>query len=150
VYSPTYAVNRAAVGGHAKAVREALIRLGMRRCSLRLVYYQCEARDLHLDYYGALWRWVEALFMANREGAELLVEDFRARFDDLRARRPSEFGWFELVARCEEAHSSVMRDAIRNRDVNSVVARLTPAISAYQELLTTARSRLMASARGVA
>lgn len=146
MFPPTYAVNRAAVGGHAKAVRDALIRLGMRRCSLRHVYYQCEERDLRLDYYGAHWRWVEALFMAHREGAELLVEDFLARFDDLRARRRPGLDWYELVARCEETHSAAMRDAIRNRDVTALAARLPTAISAYRELFAEARSRVAAAA----
>src|SRR5947209_19130860 len=118
------------------------MRLGMRQCSLRLVYYQCEARDLRLDWYGAFWRWCEALWLSNREGAEFLIADFFARIEGLRARPRPDLDWFELLARCEESHSEAMCAAIRNRDVKALMTRLPHAISAYHELLAAARSRL--------
>jgi AcrR family transcriptional regulator len=142
LYSRTYEVNRAAVGPAAKAVREALIQLGMRQCSLRTVYYQCELRELRLDWYGGFYRWVEALYLANRQGAEFLIEDVLARFESLRASRPPAFDWHELVARCEEAHSQSMLAVIRNQDIGTLAPCLTNAVAAHRDLLSAARARL--------
>src|ERR671929_1254331 len=60
-----------------------LLRLGMRRCSLRLVHYQAEPRPLRLDWYGLYWRWLRALHLANPSGADFLFEDLRARYSAL-------------------------------------------------------------------
>jgi hypothetical protein len=83
----THEANRVALGDRAKAVRLALLGLGMRRCSERLVRYQCEERPLRLDWYGLFWRWFSALWVAHHPGAEFLYEDFTARVEALQRLR---------------------------------------------------------------
>lgn len=133
----TYEVNRAAVAGHAKAVRLALKQLGMRRCSLQLVYRQCEASAFRLDWYKCFRRWFEALWLANRGGAEFLFENFRAWFEGLRmdAAGCGAGEWYESLARCEREHSEAVQAAILNHDAALIRRELTEAIAAMREQL---------------
>jgi len=138
----THDANRLALGGSAKAVREALLRLGMRRCSLRLVHYQAEPRPLRLDWYGLYWRWLRALHLANPSGAEFLFEDLRSRFSALReGDHLSRAGWYEQLAECEREHSEAIRAAILDRDPSLIRKELAEAISAMRRQLALLEAR---------
>jgi hypothetical protein len=143
----THDANRIAVGHCAKAVRLALLKLGMLRCSLQLVYRQCEAESLRPSWYCLCVRWFAALFMANREGAEFLFEDFRARFEALRARAapPPAPGWFDQLARCERAHSEAVCAALSG-DESAVRARVADDIREKRSLLAALERRPRANA----
>ena len=132
----TYEVNRIAVGGFSKCVREALKRLGMRRCSVRLVRYQCEKNDLRADWYSLFWRWFLALWMANREGAEFLYEDFTARVAALRdADDVSATDYDRQLARCEGEHSDIIRARINGEDVTVLIQETIEAIVEKRRLV---------------
>lgn len=132
----THEANRRAVGGRAKQVRLALLKLGMRRCSDRLVRYQCEQTPLRADWYALFWRWFRALWVANREGAEFLYEDFSARVESLRrADTPPTCCWLEQVAKCEQEHSEALRAAILAGDQAAIRSEVSDAIREYRQLL---------------
>ena len=138
----THDANRMALGSQAKAVREALIRLGMRRCSLRLVHYQTEPRPLRLDWYGLYWRWLRALHLAHPSGADFLFEDLRSRFSALReASELSGADWYEQVAECEREHSEAIRAAILDRDPRLIRKEIAEAISALRRQLALLDAR---------
>ena len=135
----THEANLIALGGCAKAVRLALKRLGMRRCSLRLVYYQTEPRDgLRLDWYGVFWRWFEALWMAHRAGAEFLLDDFLARVAELReverGAAESRCCWRTQVVRCETESSDIVKAAVLN-DLERLKRETVEAIGEQRRLL---------------
>ena len=77
-------VNRRAVGGRTQAVRRWLKRLGMRRCSARLVQYQFKPDATRHDWTSLWWRWFLAVWFANKAGAYFMFEQFAARVDALR------------------------------------------------------------------
>lgn len=132
----TCEANRLAVGTHAKSVRLALLRLGMRRCSVRLVRYQCEENTLRLDWYALFWRWFSALWLAHRGGAEFLYEDFCSRVEALRREdgRPSG-DWFEQIAECAREHGEALQAAIQRRDPQAIRRELAESIAAERRLL---------------
>jgi hypothetical protein len=139
----TWEVNRIAVGGCAKAVTEALRKFG-KRCSVRWVNKQCEAsKDVRrTDYYAAFWLWYESIYVSNREGAEFLYEDFRARAQSLRdleahasADVPTQ------IARCNDEHSDIVRAAITGCDPVSIEREIVEAIASKQLLLAMIRAR---------
>lgn len=134
--------NRLALGDRAKAVRLALLRLGMRRCSERLVHYQCEERPLRLDWYGLYWRWLRALHLANPQGADFLFEDLRARFSALRdGEHLTGACWYEQLAECEREHSEAIRAAILDRDPRLIRKEIAEAISALRRQLALLDAR---------
>lgn len=131
----TFEANRVAVGGHSARVRDALKRLGMRRCSLRLVQYQCVAADLRPDWYSLFWRWFRALWLARRAGAEFLYEDFLARVEALRAEeRPHGREFFEQVARCVRESGEAIEQALLDRDDARLALELTESIREQRQL----------------
>ena len=133
----TAEANRLAVGSHTKAVRLALLRLGMRRCSERLVRYQCEERPLRLDWYGLFWRWFKALWTAHRAGAEFLYEDFCSRVEALRREDShSPTDWYEQIAECAREHGEALQAAIQRRDHQAIRRELAESIAAERRLLS--------------
>ena len=130
--------NRIAVGGFTHAVRRALKSLGMRRCSARLVQYQFKPDALRLDWYGLFWRWFRALWIARREGAEFLFEDFCARVEALRGaeapRAPRD--WRAQVAACALAHGEALAAAAERRDPVAIRRAVAAAIAEQRELLS--------------
>lgn len=138
----THDANRLALGDRAKAVREALLRLGMRRCSLRLVHYQAEPRPLRLDWYGLYWRWLRALHLAHPSGADFLFEDLRSRFTALRDSDCLVAAcWYEQLAECEREHSEAIRAAILDRDPRLIRKEIAEAISALRRQLALLEAR---------
>ena len=132
----TSEANRQAVGPHAKAVRLALLSLGMRRCSVRLVRYQCEQSPSRLDWYSLFWRWFRALWAAHRPGAEFLFEDFCSRVEALRREdRPSPADWYEQIATCAREHGEALQAAIQRRDPAAIRRELSESIAAERRLL---------------
>jgi hypothetical protein len=132
----TSEANRLAVGPHAKAVRLALLRLGMRRCSVRLVRYQCEENTLRLDWYALFWRWFSALWLAHRPGAEFLYEDFCSRVEALRREDGLSSGdWYEQIAECAREHGEALQAAIQRRDPLAIRRELAESIAAERRLL---------------
>ncbi len=133
----THEANRIAIGDRAKAVRLALLRLGMRRCSERLVRYQCEERPLRLDWYGLFWRWFTALWVAHRPGADFLYEDFTARVEALRAAEAQAHSrdWYEQIAECAREHGEALQAAIQRRDQLAIRRELAESIAAERRLL---------------
>lgn len=119
----THAVLKAAVGGHAKAVRASLRRMG-KKVSLRWLYYQCEpAPDVtRVDVYGAFCRLFEAILDANPPGADLLFEDFLARYNALRPEaEPDGRDLRAQIERCEAQHSDIVRAVIRGEDIRRLI-----------------------------
>ena len=138
----TSEANRLAVGSHAKAVRLALLRLGMRRCSVRLVRYQCEERPLRLDWYGLFWRWFRALWGAHRDGAEFLYEDFCSRVEALRREETGPASdWYEQIATCAREHGEALQAAIQRRDPLAIRRELSESIAAERRLLAMLSER---------
>lgn len=138
----TSEANRLAVGSSAKAVRLALLRLAMRRCSERLVRYQCEERPLRLDWYGLFWRWFRALWTARRDGAEFLFEDFCARVEALRREDGRPAGdWYEQIATCAREHGEAIQAAIQRRDSAAIRRELAESIAAERRLLSMLSDR---------
>lgn len=134
----THEVLRAAIGGNAKAVRASLRRLG-KRVSLRWLYYQCEppADVNRIDVYGALWRLVEAIWMANPSGAELIFEDFYARVEELRGGgRAPDLDLPEQLAQCESLHSAVIGAFLRREGPDRLCGALIDSILASRRMLT--------------
>jgi hypothetical protein len=132
----TCEANRLAVGPHAKSVRLALLRLGMRRCSVRLVRYQCEENSLRLDWYSLFWRWFKALWAAHRSGAEYLFEDFCSRVEALRREDARPAGdWYEQIATCAREHGEALQAAIQRRDLLAIRRELAESIAAERRLL---------------
>jgi hypothetical protein len=139
----TWQVNRIAVGGCAKAVAEALGKFG-KRCTPRWVNRQCEepADVRRTDYYGAFWRWYESIFVANREGADFLYEDFRARVQGLRdlealatADVPTQ------IAKCEGEHSDIIRAAFLGGDTARLKREIAEDIAEKRLLLAMIEAR---------
>jgi hypothetical protein len=138
----TSEANRLAVGDRAKSIRLALLRLGMRRCSDRLVRYQCEERPLRLDWYGLFWRWFRALWSAHRTGAEFLYEDFCSRVDALRREGGHSSGdWYEQIATCAREHGEALQAAIQRRDPLAIRRELIESIAAERRLLSMLSER---------
>jgi hypothetical protein len=139
----TYEANALAIKESAKAIREALLHLGMRRCSLRLVHYQAEApTKTRRDWYALFWRWFLAIWIANRPGAEFLLEDFEARVLALRERENlSDSNWAQAVARCSDKHAHAIREAILNSDAAAIKKAGAQAITAYRTLLSIVEAR---------
>ena len=138
----TTEANRLAVGTHAKAIRLALLRLGMRRCSVRLVRYQCEENALRPDWYALFWRWFSALWQAHRGGAEFLYEDFCSRVEALRREdgRPS-CDWYEQISTCAREHGEALQAAIQRRDAQAIRRELAESIAAERRLLAMLSER---------
>ena len=134
----TCEANRLALGSSAKAVRLALLRLGMRRCSVRLVRYQCEENTLRLDWYGLFWRWLQALWLAHRSGFDFLFEDLCARVAALRDSEapPQPCDWYEQIATCAREHGEALQAAIQRRDPLSIRRELVESIEAERRLLS--------------
>jgi hypothetical protein len=144
----TFEANKIAVGGHSKAVCLALRRLGMRRCSERLIRYQCERNQTRADWYSTFWRWFRALWVAHREGAEFLYEDFQARVATLRgAEAPPPRSWLEQVARCEQEHSEALRAAILAGDSIALRSEVADVIREYRSLLAMIENEPLAVGR---
>jgi hypothetical protein len=137
----TCEANRLAVGPHAKALRLALLRLGMSRCSERLVRYQCEERPLRLDWYGLFWRWFRALWAAHRGGAEFLFEDFCSRVEALRREDGLAGDWYEQIATCAREHGEALQAAIQRRDPPAIRRELSESIAAERRLLVMLAER---------
>ena len=138
----TSEANRLAVGPSAKAVRLALLRLGMRRCSVRLVRYQCEQNALRLDWYALFWRWFSALWQAHRSGAEFLYEDFCSRVEELRREGGLPSGdWYEQIATCAREHGEALQAAIQRRDAPAIRRELSESIAAERRLLAMLSER---------
>jgi hypothetical protein len=138
----TSEANRLAVGSSAKAVRLALLRLGMRRCSVRLVRYQCEQNALRLDWYGLFWRWFLALWQAHRAGAEFLYEDFCSRVEALRRDNGHPHSdWYEQIAECAREHGEALQAAIQRRDPPAIRRELAESIAAERRLLAMLAER---------
>jgi hypothetical protein len=145
----SWQVNRIAVADCAKAVSEALRKLG-KRCSVRWVNRQCEPpQDVaRSDYYGAFRRWFEAIFIANRDGAEFLFEDFCAfvqsmrDFEDL-----ANADLQQQFARCEGEHSDIIRAALLSGDTGQLQREIVEDIAEKQRLLAMIRAREMVRAR---
>ena len=133
----TCEANRLAVGPHAKSIRLALLRLGMRRCSERLVRYQCEQNPLRLDWYGLFWRWLQALWLAHRAGFDFLFEDLCARVAALRDSEapPPACDWYEQIATCAREHGEALQAAIQRRDPAAIQRELAESIAAERRLL---------------
>lgn len=132
----TAEANRVAVGGFTHAVCRALKSLGMRRCSARLVQYQFKPEELRLDWYGLFWRWFRALWIARREGAEFLFEDFCSRVASLReGSEVLDADYSYQLARCELEHSNVIRAALRGEDPSLIRSGLLESIAASRRLL---------------
>ncbi|HWW74722.1 MAG TPA: hypothetical protein VNZ44_04950 [Pyrinomonadaceae bacterium] len=138
----TSEANRLAVGPYAKAVRLALLRLGMRRCSVRLVRYQCEQNPLRPDWYGLFWRWFKALWQAHRSGAEFLYEDFCSRVEELRrADTTSHSDWYAQIAECAREQGEALQAAILRRDPAAIRRELSESIAAERRLLAMLAER---------
>jgi hypothetical protein len=147
-----YEANLTAIGGFAKQIRLALLRLGMRRCSVRLVYRQGEApiRGQRVDYYSAFWRWFQALWLANRAGAEFLYEDFRARVQALRERDLLQHDdWTATVARAVDEGADSIREAILDRDPQAIRKELVEDIAIKRRLLAMVEARSLGATAGL-
>lgn len=145
----TWEVNRIAVGGCAKAVAEALRKLG-KVCTTRWVNLQCEAPlDVRrTDYYGAFWRWFEALFVANRDGAEFLHEDLCARVQAMRDFEDLATGCDrEQLARCNQEHSDIISAALLDGSTAKLKREIMEAIVANRRLLAMIVAREAREAR---
>ena len=140
----TYEANRTAVGGRTQAVRRALKRLGMRRCSEALVERQWKppVPGISISWYCSFWRWFEALWIANRSGAEFLFEDFRSRVLALRAEDDlAAADWYEELSNCEREHSEAVQAAILNRDYQRIKVEISEAITALRKLRAIVEAR---------
>ncbi len=130
--------NTIAVGGHTKAVRDALLRLGMRRCSLALVYRQTRPPEgLRLDWYSIFLRWLRALWLAHRAGAEFLLDDLHVRVAAWRERDGEGQGrdcWRAQMVRCEAEHSDVVRAALVS-DLRQMRVEAVECIAAQRQLI---------------
>lgn len=133
----TLDANRVAARGHSAGLTRALKRLGMRRCSERRVRYQYEAGALRPSWYCLFWRWVEALWLVNRPGAEFIFEDFRSRFEALRRSQasPPATDWVAQVARCARESGQAIAAAAERRDAATVRREVTESIVAQRDLL---------------
>lgn len=133
----TFDANRVAARGHSAGLTRALKRLGMRRCSERLVRYQYEPAAGRPSYYCMFMRWVEALFVVNRAGFDFLVEDFCARVAALRESDAPSCGrdWYEQLAICAREQSEALQEAIRRHDDAAIRRELAESIAAERKLL---------------
>lgn len=134
----TLDANRVAARGHSAALTRALKRLGMRRCSERLVRYQYEGGAHRPSYYCLFWRWLEALFVANRAGFDFLVEDFCARVAALRDSEAPDAApdWYEALSTCAREQSEALQAAIRRHDDAAIRRELAESIAAERKLLS--------------
>lgn len=127
----THEANGRAIGDYAKAIRLALLELGMRRCSVSLVYRQAKApvKSHRLDWYSAFWRWFKALWIAHRQGAEALYEDFCARVEALRlSEEKLDIDADEQLARCESENSDIIRARMRRDNTRRLIDETEQAI----------------------
>jgi hypothetical protein len=145
----SWQVNRIAVGACAKAVAEALRKLG-KRCSVRWVNRQCEPpQDVtRSNYYEAFLRWFEAVFIANRPGAEFLFEHFCAFVQSLRDFEDLASADLQhQFARCEGEHSDIIRAALLSGDTGQLQREIVEDIAEKQRLLAMIQAREMVRAR---
>ena len=133
----TLDANRVAARGHSAALARALKRLGMRRCSERLVRRQWEPASGCPSWYCLFWRWFEALWLAHRKGAEFLYEDFCARVAALRDSEPQSGArdWYEQLSVCAREQSEALQAAIRRHDDAAIRRELAESIAAERRLL---------------
>lgn len=142
MYATAIEANRAAVSSRAKQVREQLLRLGMRRCSLTLVYRQCDPEALRPSWYCLFLRWFEALWLAHREGAELVFEHFlsfvAALRDPCEARPGDVLGALaHALEEAEREHSDIVRARFRGDDLRRLSEEIAEDIAAKRRLLAT-------------
>lgn len=138
----THTANLTALSGFAEKVREALKELGMRRCSIRLVYRQCEECDTHLNWSQLFRRWVAAVRRAHHAGADLIVNDFNGWYESLCAGEELlACDWEGAVDACVDEHGDVIKEAIRADDMEAVVRESSEAITAYRRLIAIAHAR---------
>lgn len=143
----TYEASAIAIRGSAKAIRAALLDLGMRRCSIRLVQRQAEAPQAQLDWYGLFVRWFTAIWRANRPGAEFLFEDFRARVAGLRAEDDLSASDLDAqLERCEGEHSDIIKCVFRH-DYSQIKREIAEDIAAKRRLLAMYEAREQAEAK---
>ena len=148
----TIEANALAARGHSAGLTRALKALGMLRCSERLVRYQYEGGAARPSYYCLFWRWMQALFRANRKGFDFLVEDFCARVACLRAAEEPHGAadWFDQLALCAKEQSEALQAAIRRRDEAAIRRELAESIEAERKLLVMLDSPARPSARRAA
>jgi hypothetical protein len=130
--------NRVAARGHSPAIARELKRLGMQRCSESLVKRQWEDDPLRPSWYACFWRWFLALWMAHREGAEFLYEDFLARVAALRRTETNEAtadDFFAQLAVCEDEHSDIIRAALKRKDYAAIRVEIADDIREKRRLL---------------
>jgi hypothetical protein len=133
----TWKVNRLAVGDCAKLLRESLRQLG-KKCSLRWIHYQCEPpRDVRRpDPYAIFWRWFQALWMANRTGAEFLLEDFLSRVNALRDLDSLQSEEERALLACADGeHGDIVKQAFLNPDVDLMMKEIAEDIAVKRRLL---------------
>ena len=132
----THAANGQAARGHSASLARALKGLGMLRCSEYLVRRQWDDPD-RPSWYCLWWRWYEALWLAHREGAEFLFEDFCARVARLRSAAPTVGAedWHQLVARSAREHGQAIAAAVEMRDEAAVRRGLVESIATTRDLL---------------
>jgi hypothetical protein len=133
----TFEANRIAVGPNAKQVREQLLKLGMRRCSLQLIYRQCDAGSLRPSWLCLCVRWLTAIAMVDYESAVGLLEAMGASIEHLRPARTHRRArdWFEQIAHCAREHGEALQAAIQRHDRAAIRRELAESIEAQQELL---------------
>lgn len=148
----TLDANRVAARGHSAGLTRALKRLGMRRCSERLVRYQYEPGAGRLDWYALFWRWLEALWLVNREGFDFLFEDLCARVAALRDAETPGVGrdYYEQLSICAREQSEALQAAIRRHDDGAIRRELAESIAAERKLLAMLDRPAPASARKAA
>lgn len=148
----TLDANRVAARGHSAGLTRALKRLGMRRCSERLVRYQYEGGAGRPSYYCLFWRWLEAVWLVNRPGFDFLVEDLCARVAALREGEAPDGArdWYEALSDCAREQSEALQAAIRRHDVTAIRRELAESIAAERKLLEMLDRPARSSARQAA
>ena len=133
----TIEANALAARGHSARLVRALKKLGLQRCSERSVRYQYEGGAHRPSWYCLFWRWLQALFLANRKGFDFLVEDFNARVAALRDGEPQHGArdWYEQLSICAKEQSEALQAAIRRHDDAAIVRELSESIAAERKLL---------------
>lgn len=125
-----------AVNGYAKAIA---LRLG--KC-VNTVYKMFAEPEF--CRYTRFLQVFFAIFDENESGADLLFEDFRARYFAHKMRRlktVTEEEWFEQLDLMESEYSQALRVAIRNRDAKAIRKELSESIIAQQQLLAMLQRR---------
>lgn len=129
-----------AIDGHTKGVA---LRMGKSASYI----YKMTAEPEACRYTRFLQAFL-AIAAESSEGADLIAEDFMARWRELRQGDRTVEDWFDAVAKTNKETSEAISEAVRDRDPAKIQNEISQAIEALRQLLALEVARAGKSEAG--